>query len=141
MLTDSKFFQGSFNYLREIRAAGVSCPLLCKEFIVEAYQIVKARSCGADCVLLIAAVLPNKDLEALIKVPASFITSDKSQPDQRFCLHSTEGCQARDAFPLGSEQVVVLYLTAMEFPSSFFQCPNPEFHKACLDAQGNSLIP
>lgn len=68
VLTDTKFFQGSFDYLKSIRAAGVTCPLLCKEFIVEAYQIMKARTCGADCVLLIAAVLPNSDLEALIKV-------------------------------------------------------------------------
>lgn len=68
VLTDSKYFQGSFKYLREIRQAGVQCPLLCKEFIVEAYQLVKARAYGADCALLIAAVLPNKDLQALVKV-------------------------------------------------------------------------
>jgi indole-3-glycerol phosphate synthase len=36
VLTDQKFFQGSFENLRLIRAAGVTCPLLCKEFIVEA---------------------------------------------------------------------------------------------------------
>ncbi len=34
VLTDSKYFQGSFEYLQQIRAAGVHCPLLCKEFIV-----------------------------------------------------------------------------------------------------------
>lgn len=59
VLTDEKFFQGSFDNLTKIKAAGVSCPLLCKEFIVEAYQIFKARVSGADAVLLIAAVLPN----------------------------------------------------------------------------------
>jgi hypothetical protein len=60
VLTDEKFFQGSFDNLAKIKAAGVSCPLLCKEFIVEAYQIFKARVSGADAVLLIAAVLPNQ---------------------------------------------------------------------------------
>jgi indole-3-glycerol phosphate synthase len=45
VLTDGRYFQGSFNFLREIREAGVSCPLLCKEFIVEAYQLYKARAC------------------------------------------------------------------------------------------------
>jgi indole-3-glycerol phosphate synthase len=48
VLTDEKFFQGSFANLTAIRAAGVQCPLLCKEFIVEAYQVFKARArCGA----------------------------------------------------------------------------------------------
>ena len=35
VLTDRKYFQGSFEYLQDIRNAGVTCPLLCKEFIVE----------------------------------------------------------------------------------------------------------
>ena len=47
VLTDSKYFQGSFEYLRDIRASGVQCPLLCKEFVVEAYQILHARASGA----------------------------------------------------------------------------------------------
>lgn len=34
----------AFDFLQDIRAAGVSCPLLCKEFIVEAYQLYKARA-------------------------------------------------------------------------------------------------
>jgi indole-3-glycerol phosphate synthase len=68
VLTDARYFQGSFNFLREIREAGVSCPLLCKEFIVEAYQLYKARANGADAVLLIASVLPNKDLGLMLKV-------------------------------------------------------------------------
>ena len=41
--------QGSFDNLRLIRGAGVKCPLLCKEFIVEAYQVFKAR---ARCVCM-----------------------------------------------------------------------------------------
>lgn len=67
VLTDNRYFQGHFEFLTEIREAGVTCPLLCKEFIVEAYQLFKARACGADAVLLIAAVLPNNDLAYLIK--------------------------------------------------------------------------
>jgi len=68
VLTDKKYFQGGFENLKLIREAGVQCPLLCKEFIVDAYQLFAARANGADCVLLIASVLPNADLEYMIKV-------------------------------------------------------------------------
>jgi indole-3-glycerol phosphate synthase len=68
VLTDSKYFQGSFENLSLIKAAGVKCPLLCKEFVVEAYQVFKARAAGADAILLIAAVLPNQDMAYLLKV-------------------------------------------------------------------------
>jgi indole-3-glycerol phosphate synthase len=44
---------------------------LCKEFIVEAYQVFKARASGADAILLITAVLPNSDMEYLIKTARS----------------------------------------------------------------------
>ncbi|PKU61565.1 Indole-3-glycerol phosphate synthase, chloroplastic [Dendrobium catenatum] len=57
------FDPGSFENLEAIRRAGVKCPLLCKEFIIDAWQIYYARSKGADAVLLIAAVLPNIDIK------------------------------------------------------------------------------
>ena len=71
VLTDEKFFQGGFENLELIRSAGVTCPLLCKEFIVDAYQIYLARKYGADAILLIAAVLPNQDLMYFQKIAKS----------------------------------------------------------------------
>ncbi|XP_074556377.1 indole-3-glycerol phosphate synthase, chloroplastic isoform X2 [Curcuma longa] len=68
VLTDEKYFQGSFENLESIRRAGVKCPLLCKEFIVDAWQIYYARSKGADAILLIAAVLPDLDIKYLTKI-------------------------------------------------------------------------
>ncbi|KAM7263617.1 hypothetical protein ACFE04_001300 [Oxalis oulophora] len=68
VLTDEKFFQGSFENLDKIRKAGVKCPLLCKEFIIDAWQIYNARINGADAVLLIAAVLPDLDIGYLVKI-------------------------------------------------------------------------
>jgi indole-3-glycerol phosphate synthase len=49
VLTDERFFQGAFENLRAIRDAGVNCPLLCKEFIVEPYQ-ARARARAHACV-------------------------------------------------------------------------------------------
>lgn len=68
VLTDEKYFQGSFENLEAIRRAGVECPLLCKEFIVDAWQIYYARSKGADAILLIAAVLPDLDIKYFNKI-------------------------------------------------------------------------
>lgn len=67
VLTDQKFFQGSWENLALVRAA-VDLPLLCKEFIIYPYQIYLARSYGADAVLLIAAILSDQDLEYFIKI-------------------------------------------------------------------------
>ena len=62
VLTDSQFFQGSFDNLRLVRHS-VSLPLLCKEFIIDPYQIYLARAAGADAVLLIVAILSDRDLQ------------------------------------------------------------------------------
>ncbi|MEM9245054.1 MAG: indole-3-glycerol phosphate synthase TrpC [Cyanobacteria bacterium P01_F01_bin.153] len=70
VLTDAKFFQGSFEYLAAIRQA-VDLPLLCKEFILYPYQVFMARSRGADAVLLIAAILSDRDLQYCLKIVAS----------------------------------------------------------------------
>jgi indole-3-glycerol phosphate synthase len=67
VLTDEKFFQGSFENLAKIRAV-TNLPLLCKEFILYPYQMYLARANGADAVLLIAAILPDKDLQYFLKI-------------------------------------------------------------------------
>lgn len=67
VLTDQKYFQGSFDNLRAIRKH-VALPLLCKEFIVDLYQVYLARTAGADAVLLIAAVLTDEQLQEFLGV-------------------------------------------------------------------------
>jgi indole-3-glycerol phosphate synthase len=56
VLTDEDFFQGSISYLLQVREA-VELPVLRKDFIVDELQIEQARACGADAILLIAAIL------------------------------------------------------------------------------------
>uniref|UniRef100_A0ACD5XXS2 Uncharacterized protein n=1 Tax=Avena sativa TaxID=4498 RepID=A0ACD5XXS2_AVESA len=68
IFTDEKHFQGSFESLEMVRNSGVKCPLLCKEFIIDSWQVYYARSKGADAILLIAAVLPDLDLKYMLRV-------------------------------------------------------------------------
>ncbi|MEH1914856.1 indole-3-glycerol phosphate synthase TrpC [Nostoc sp.] len=67
VLTDEKFFQGGFDNLRRVRQQ-VALPLLCKEFIIDRYQIYLARTAGADAVLLIAAILSDRELQDFLRV-------------------------------------------------------------------------
>jgi indole-3-glycerol phosphate synthase len=62
VLTDEKFFQGSLDYLRQIRAA-VKLPLLRKDFIIDERQILEAIEWGADAILLIVAILSDGQLK------------------------------------------------------------------------------
>ncbi len=61
VLTDRDFFGGSFENLALIRQR-VGLPLLCKEFIIDRVQLDWARAYGADAVLLIVAILSDRDL-------------------------------------------------------------------------------
>ena len=61
VLTDEKYFQGSLDYLRQIRAA-VKLPLLRKDFIIDERQILEAVEWGADAILLIVAILDDERL-------------------------------------------------------------------------------
>jgi indole-3-glycerol phosphate synthase len=60
-LTDEKFFQGSLDYLRQIRTA-VKIPLLRKDFIIDERQILEAIEWGADAILLIVAIVTDEQL-------------------------------------------------------------------------------
>ena len=67
VVTDQKFFHGGFDQLRAIRYR-VGIPLLCKDFIIDPCQIYLARSAGADAILLIAAILTDKQLQNFLRV-------------------------------------------------------------------------
>ena len=66
VLTDEEFFQGSLDNLRRASAT-VEIPCLQKDFIVDEFQLLQARSWGADAILLIVAVLAQTELIDLAK--------------------------------------------------------------------------
>lgn len=62
VLTDSKYFQGSYENL-VIVSSETEIPCLCKEFIIDPKQIAQARLMGADAILLITAILSDEEIE------------------------------------------------------------------------------
>jgi len=64
ILTDEQFFGGSNDDLTLARKYNF-CPILRKDFTIDEYQIIEAKSIGADAILLIAAALEPKRLKAL----------------------------------------------------------------------------
>ncbi|MCL6259139.1 indole-3-glycerol phosphate synthase TrpC [Aquiflexum sp. TKW24L] len=64
ILTDKEFFGGKNEDMTTARKFNF-CPILRKDFIIDEYQIIEAKSIGADCILLIAAALEPKKLKEL----------------------------------------------------------------------------
>lgn len=96
VLTDSEFFQGSTEYLKEARAA-CNLPVIRKDFIIDAYQLYEARAMGADCVLLIVAALSTEALNLL------YDTAKSLDLDVLIEVHGAD--ELATALPLGAELV------------------------------------
>ena len=62
ILTEEDYFLGNIEYLKDVKAI-TSLPILRKDFIVDEYQIYESKLIGADCILLIASILNDKELK------------------------------------------------------------------------------
>lgn len=71
VLTEPFYFQGSNEFLKEIREAGVHIPLLRKDFTVDEYMLYEAKTIGASAVLLICALLDEKALQYYLDITHS----------------------------------------------------------------------
>jgi indole-3-glycerol phosphate synthase len=70
VLTDTPYFHGHLEDLADVRAAA-AIPVLRKDFLIDGYQVVEARSAGADAVLLIAEILDDTLLHRLLELARS----------------------------------------------------------------------
>ena len=70
VLTDNKFFGGKNEDL-EMARSGNTCPILRKDFTIDAYQVIEAKAIGADAILLIAACLEKDQLKSLAQLAKS----------------------------------------------------------------------
>jgi indole-3-glycerol phosphate synthase len=66
VLTEPTFFDGELAHLEAVRHA-VGVPVLRKDFIIDRYQLLEARACGADAILLIVAALDDDTLKSLAR--------------------------------------------------------------------------
>jgi indole-3-glycerol phosphate synthase/phosphoribosylanthranilate isomerase len=85
VLTDEKYFQGTFEYLK-IVTDSVNCPVLNKDFFVDAYQVYLARYYGADAILLMLSVLSDqeyKDLSAIAEQYNLAVLTEISNDEER----------------------------------------------------------
>ncbi|MCP1727544.1 indole-3-glycerol phosphate synthase [Natronospira proteinivora] len=71
VLTDKDFFQGDPKYLRQARQA-CDLPVLRKDFMIDPWQIVESRAMGADCILLIAAILDDGQMAELSRAAQDY---------------------------------------------------------------------
>jgi len=71
VLTDEKYFQGTYDYLKTV-AETVACPVLNKDFFVDVYQVHLARYYGADAILLMLSVLSDDEYLQLASVAQKY---------------------------------------------------------------------
>ncbi len=67
ILTEEDFFLGSNDYLKAVKRI-TSLPILRKDFIIDEYQIYESKLIGADCILLIASILSDQQIEEFVKI-------------------------------------------------------------------------
>ena len=67
ILTEEDFFMGSVSYLKDVKKI-TNLPILRKDFMIDEYQIYESKLIGADCILLIASILSDQQIEDFINI-------------------------------------------------------------------------
>lgn len=94
VLTDPYFFKGSIADLRAV-AEKVAVPVLCKDFIIDSKQLIRARNAGATIVLLIVAALSTKQLASLYREATDLgleVLVEVHNQQELVCAHELAAC-------------------------------------------------
>ena len=91
ILTEEDYFLGNIEYLKDVKAI-TSLPILRKDFIVDEYQIYESKLIGADCILLIASILNDKELKNFSE------TAERLKLDYIIEVHNEEELQRAQHF-------------------------------------------
>ena len=91
ILTEEDYFLGNIQYLMDVKAV-TSLPILRKDFIVDEYQIYESKLIGADCILLIASILNDKELKKFSE------TAERLKLDYIIEVHNEEELQRAQHF-------------------------------------------
>ena len=67
ILTEEDFFMGSVDNLKEVKKI-TSLPILRKDFMMDEYQLYESKLIGADCILLIASILSDQQMEDFVNI-------------------------------------------------------------------------
>jgi indole-3-glycerol phosphate synthase len=67
ILTEEDFFMGSVDYLKDVKQI-TALPILRKDFMIDEYQIYESKLIGADCILLIASILSDQQIEDFVNI-------------------------------------------------------------------------
>jgi len=67
ILTEEDFFMGSVDNLKEVKKI-TSLPILRKDFMIDEYQLYESKLIGADCILLIASILSDQQMEDFVNI-------------------------------------------------------------------------
>jgi indole-3-glycerol phosphate synthase len=112
ILTEPEYFSGDPSYLKASRAALPEAVLLMKDFVVDVYQLELARACGADAVLLIAALLGERLHELLFAARARGLSTlvevhDEAEAEAALaCTADVIGVNNRDLRSLHTDLAV-----------------------------------
>lgn len=67
IVTDRQFFGGYDEHIQEARQSGVTCPILYNNIVIDDYQLIQAKYCGASAVLLMASCISKEECKHLIE--------------------------------------------------------------------------